>query len=286
VPFQPFGIPFEIVSPLSVEAAKARIRDRKKGWFDQKVGARGWILGPVICLWRSAFDKQGPMLIGWIADDGVGTRITGRAGSDLNGLAAYLLYAAVLAGIGVPALLRGASGSGIFAIWVLVLLTPVMLWLGHVDRRKGTPLVRFLEEALTEGRAAPDRPAPLSLAGAVVRRALVLIVNGEALGGMATGERIHDAAMGLGDGDFLILEAGEQHYMQTATDDGATFVIEWRDGGTHRHFRARHAGHSTVQDRDEGAPFSIEEVEQVFAAYAAGQPSPPFIDWEAMEAPG
>ena len=52
--FQPFGYRFEITSELTPTEAKAAIRSKKTTVFDVKNGARGWIVGPFICLWFSA----------------------------------------------------------------------------------------------------------------------------------------------------------------------------------------------------------------------------------------
>lgn len=89
--FQPFGFTFEIFSSLPPERAKAALRSKKTSLFDAQNGARGWIAGPFICLWFSAFDRYGPMLFGLISAYNLGTRVRGRAGSDLNGVAMFTL---------------------------------------------------------------------------------------------------------------------------------------------------------------------------------------------------
>ena len=78
MPFEPIGYRFEVRSPRPPAEVKTGIRSRKKGWFDVKSGARGWIAGPFICLWFSAFDEAGPMLLGIISRDGAGTRVRGE----------------------------------------------------------------------------------------------------------------------------------------------------------------------------------------------------------------
>lgn len=78
--FQPFGYRFEIISHLSAANTKKAIRDKKTGLFDAKNGARGWVAGPFICLWFSAFDRYGPMLVGLISSENFGARVRGRAG--------------------------------------------------------------------------------------------------------------------------------------------------------------------------------------------------------------
>ena len=78
--FQPFGYRFETFTSLPPAEAKAAIRSKKTSIVDAKNGARGWILGPIICLWFSAFDNYSPMLFGLISTNNLGTRVHGRAG--------------------------------------------------------------------------------------------------------------------------------------------------------------------------------------------------------------
>jgi hypothetical protein len=135
VTFQPFGYRFEVKSPSLPSDVKTAIRSRKKGWFDPKNGARGWIIGPFICLWFSAFDRYGPMLFGRISRADVGTSIAGHAGSDLNGLAlftgllpltALLLYQMVSA--------DDYTSNQLVVIGGLILLSPLVFWWSHKDR--------------------------------------------------------------------------------------------------------------------------------------------------------
>src|SRR5947207_232306 len=95
--FQPFGFRFEIQSQMPPSQTKAAIRPRLKKWFDVQNGARGWIIGPFICLWFYAFNRSGPMLLGRMSSDGFTTRISGRAGSDLNGMAWFTIIIIFLA---------------------------------------------------------------------------------------------------------------------------------------------------------------------------------------------
>jgi hypothetical protein len=128
---------------------KAAIRARKCGWFDTKNGARGWIAGPFICLWFSAFDRHGPMLLGKISEVGTSTRISGRAGSDLNGLIIFIALLPLM-----PLFLYDSIQAGDFTLTSLFVLSYLLVfWLSHRDRREAEPLVRFLKEAAS----APGR---------------------------------------------------------------------------------------------------------------------------------
>lgn len=278
--FQPFGYPFDISSPLSPSDLRKSIRSRSKGWFDVKGGARGWVVGPVICLWFSAFDRHGPMLLGWISRNTWGTRIAGRAGSDLNGL--LLLVALtpfivfnlfMMASTGGSRSLEGAVFAGGFYAFICV----IVLWAKHVFRREAEPLVRFLRDAATKSnpsrRAEPTAGADFS--------GLILTVNGEDHEGDVTPNTIHKALLGIGLDGFAVLASAPEIYLQTAWEDGG-FIIEMRDGDEARHFRAARSGRPVVSKDRSRLTFTFEEVLAVFIAYADGTPTPAWVAWETM----
>lgn len=149
--FQPFGPRFDIHSPLPFERAKAAIHKRKKRVFDPKNGARGWIVGPFICLWWTPYNKQGPMVFGRIARDGSGTRISGRAGLDLNGAvaAALIAIAAIpITWVMVSSGQASPNGALLFAS-VFAALLLLGFWARSFFHREAEPLVRFLRNAVT-----------------------------------------------------------------------------------------------------------------------------------------
>jgi hypothetical protein len=76
---------------------------------------------------------------------------------------------------------------------------------------------------------------------------------------------------------FTVLERLEEVYIQTAYEDGA-LVIEKRDGGADRHFRAWHMGGN---DR-----FDKTEVHRLFDAYYRNEPMPPTIEWRPYRLDG
>lgn len=278
--FQPFGYPFDISSAMSPSDLRKSIRSRSKDWFDTKDGARGWVVGPVVCLWFSAFDRHGPMLLGWISRSTWGTCIVGRAGSDLNGL---LLLAALtpfmafcifmLASTGGSRSLEGAASAG----GIYALICGIVLWAKHVFRREADPLVRFLRDAAT--KASPSRQAQPT-AGASFS-GLVLTVSGEDHAGEVTPETIHEALLGIGRDGFAVLASAPEIYLQTAWQDGG-FIIEKRDGDEARHFRAARSGRPVEPKDRSRLAFTFEEVLAVFIAYASGTPAPPSVAWEAM----
>lgn len=276
--FEPFGYSFEVKSPSQPSEVKAAIRSRKKGWFDPKNGPRGWILGPFICLWFSAFDRYGPMLLGRISRADLGSRITGRAGSDLNGLLlcfvlltvmAFLLYQMVSA--------ADYTTNQLVIIGGLILLSPLTFWWSHKDRREAEPLVRFLRDVITvSGQSLRAKAGSVT-----VSNAFNLNVSGEHREGPVTPEAIHDALLAVGAGDFVILESGPQIYIQTASRDGG-YILEKRDGDNERHFQARRRAVVPIAPGASNDVFTFEEVREAFMAYASGATMPPFVTWERM----
>lgn len=266
--FQPFGFPFEVRSTLPAAKSRAAIRSRLKGWFDVNAGARGWIVGPIVCLWWTAFDRFGPMLIGWISQDGGRVRVRGRAGSDLNGALMLCLLVPVMALI-VRQWVRtdGYSLQLALAVSVVLVVTPLALWNAHLDRREARPLVRFLEHALAPaGRAGAS--------GLIVDPAFILTVDGEDRPGVLTADDVREALLGLGEGGFLILASAREIYIQTKVRDG-DFILEKREGSV--------ASHVHAVRRDGGSPrerLSFEETLSALLAFASGTPAPGSITWE------
>ena len=278
--FQPFGYPFDIRSPLSSDDLREAIRARTVAWFDTTNGARGWVVGPLVCLWFSAFDRRGPMLLGWISRETWGTRIAGRAGSDLNGLLLLVALTPFMVFIVLTMAStddgrlpeRAALVGGIFAvIWVMV------LWSKHAFRREAEPLVRFLRDA-----AGPSSPSRRADAAARVRfPGLVLTVSGEVHEGDVTPAMISDALLGIGPDGFAVLASAPETYLQTAWRDGG-FIIEKRDGDQSRHFRAARPGRPVGLKDTSRLTFTYEEVLAVFLAYASARPTPASVAWEKM----
>jgi hypothetical protein len=279
VVFQPFGYRFEVRSPTQPFDVKAVIRSRKKQWFDPKDGARGWIVGPFICLWFSAFDRYGPMLFGRIVRDGFGTRITGRAGSDLNGLAMVCLVLPLIPWLFYHLLAEEAlTTKQILFLGGSMALLLLVFWTSHKFRRDAEPLVRFLGDAVTPtGRALRKKSA-----NTTISKAFSLDVGGESGKGPVTPDAIHDALLGIGSGDFVILASAPETYLQTAFRDGG-YIIEKRDGDDQRHFRALRRTALSTGSSD--PVFSFDEVRETFMAYASEAPIPPFLTWEPMQLP-
>ena len=281
--FQPFGYRFEVRSPLPSARVKAAIRSRMKDWFDAVPGARGWIVGPFMCLWLRAFDRRGPMLLAKLGRGDFGTRVTGRAGSDLNGLAAYTLSLPMLA---FSLYMLRATGEGslqtVIIVSAILLLSPLVFWWSHKDRRQADPLVRFIEDAIARAdapgtdeavtHAEAARPTEsIEFAGS---RTLILTTSG-ADRAAATREDIREALLACGHGDFVILSAAEEIYIQTAVADEG-YVLERRDGDARAHF------HAVRSDDPSATTFAFDEVEEAFLAWAEETPAPDWLVWEPV----
>jgi hypothetical protein len=278
--FQPFGYKFELLSPSTPCDVKAAIRSRKKGWLEQKNGARGWIIGPVLCLWFSAFDRYGPMLFGLITQGYDGTRVHGRAGSDLNGVMMFSLLLPLMAWIVFTMIADGSVSARELVVFALVFLIggPLMYWSAHKDRRDAEPLVRFLRDAITAGgQALRAKSATVDISPA-----LSLDIAGETCEQPLTPAMIHDALLNAGARTSVILASGPESYIQTVFRDGS-YIVEMRKGGSHYHFKAvRRPTAMSLSENDSVMHFNFEEVCEAFMAYATGSPTPHFLKWEPM----
>ncbi|WP_336978760.1 hypothetical protein [Altererythrobacter fulvus] len=277
--FQPFGMRFEAISYLAPPEAKAAIKARLKGWFDVTRAPRGWIVGPVICLWLSAFDRHGPMLFGFMSNrDGV-TRISGRAGSNLNGMVFAVFLAVILPIIAIGLVSnRQASAALLFVLGFSFPFCGLALWSGHAFRRDAAPLVDFLDKTLSKGPAPQRREAPVSeYAGPYLP--MTLQVDGEKLEGRATPEVIREAIDGIaaaGTG-FAILDHADGSFIQAALEHPG-FVIE-RGPGSGEYVAARRLSAPSEEEWTSPRHFSGAEVQAAFIAFLAGNSEPRGMQW-------
>lgn len=233
--FQPLGYRFEITSALSLGEAKRRIRREKMGWFDSKNGARGWIIGPFLCLWQSAFDRHGPMVLGFIRHDGIKTKIVGRAGADLNGTALFLFLTPLMAWLTFQMARYGRGSTGSYVVIGLLfgIGLPLTLWINSKDRREADALVHFVRRQL----APTDKNVRSSAHSSPTQsRSVRLIVNGIDRTQVSADE-LHGAIAALSIGDFAVLERASEDYMQVLSKE-SEFILEKREGSAGRHFQA------------------------------------------------
>lgn len=236
-------------------------------------------MGPFICLWMSALNRYGPMLIGRISNRGlVGSQIVGRAGADLNGTALFLLLTPLMAWITWQMHRHGQGTTQAYVVIGLVfgLGLPLTLWINSKDNKNAEPLVRFLHQTITpHGDTLRKRSAAVTMSDTVR-----LTVSGEERAGSITTEAIHDALLHAGVGDSVVLATSDEYYMQTLLEaDG--FVLEKREGDRFHHYKAaRHADTS-----DKRAYFEFEDVLATLLAYVSDSQLPEIVTWEPMELP-
>lgn len=276
--FQPFGYRFEILTNKSTETLKAAIRKKWRRWFDTRSGPRGWIVGPFFCLWNSAFDRFGPMVIGRISALDNGSVITGRAGSDLNGTA-YLLAVMVVAvpWLGLRAIAGGLS-IGTLALLGLLIGSPILvLIVRHHARQDADPLVRFLQ-GLASSAPAERTKGKTSVEAVAAIRALSLTVDGTEQPGATTIASIEAALEGLGSDGFLILASAPETYMQVA-EVSEEFIIEKRNGDRNSHTRAVYADDRPGHGSRDGTSFPLDLTRETLLAYALEKPLPSVLKW-------
>ena len=264
------GYRFEVASQHPPQEAKRRLKSKMLPWFEAKTGARGWIVGPYLCLWRSAFDKHGPMVFARIRADGFGSEVSGRAGSDLNGTFWFMLLTPIIAWVLYMAHREGQSSVQMFVTVGIVfgLGLPLTLWFNHVERKSADPLVRFIERSVG---AAPSQlrvpPASGSLSAVPVGDARITI-DGVRNPEPPSEQAIYAGLAGLEADGFLILEFGKHEYMQTLREDDR-FALERRDGSGENHFRLR-------------TKLSFDEVLQTLCQYLARQHAIDEATWERV----
>ncbi|MCX8476630.1 MAG: hypothetical protein MT490_12600 [Sphingomonas sp.] len=277
--FQPFGYRFEIFASLPPAEARAAIRSKMTGIFDAKNGARGWIAGPFICLWFSAFDRYGPMLFGLISANNFGTRVHGRAGSDLNGVLMFTLLIPLMAWLLFKMVSEGQASGGQLLVIALVFLVggPLIYWSAHKERKDAEPLERFLRKAL----AQPDARSKSTVSARKIQEGLRLNLNGEYLEGPVTDAAIQSALMRVGNRDFMIIESAPQDYLQTACRDGR-YILEVRKGGPGEHYQAVRNGGAVGGAAKANDTLTYEEVSAAMASYALGDSLPSLLRLQPM----
>ena len=278
--FEPFGYKFDIQTHSDAESVKSAIRKKMKRWFDLKNGARGWIAGPFICLWFSAFDRQGPMLLGLISRDNLGTRIHGRAGSDINSVAmsSLIMFVVMLAALPTTVSRGTTAGQYLVCASIFAVGAVIIYGIALLDRRDAEPLVRFLRDTV----AAPGLSLRSRFAPVAISNSIGMVVDGDQHEGPLTAEMIHDALLEIGTGNFVILETGPEDYLQTIGERGG-YVIEKREGDALSHFGGIHTDRIEQGAKMVGHLFSFEEVLPVFLAYASGDEAPAYVRWELID---
>ena len=266
---QPFGYHFEVHSALSPDAVKAAIRSRKKRWFDAKDGARGWIVGPFICL-QSSMWRNAPILLGRISRDNLGTRISGRAGYLGSIFGLLILTPFPVAFLYLMLATGDYSLKSIALSAVLIAFISLVFW---IDHRDAEPLVRFLRDTVGPHKSPRVQPVATKFS-----KGLRLEISGSILDDPVTPDSVRDALFEVEGDGFVILSSGEETYIQTVGEMGG-YIVEKREGSDLHHYRAVRRGAVQADDTE---IFSFEEALAVFFAYGSAAPMPPFLEWKSM----
>lgn len=273
--FTPFGYRFELISTLPLAEARASLRAKRVGWFEVKSAPRGWLIGPVFCLWLSAFDRYGPMVFGLCTEHARGTRVRGLAGSDLNGVLMFTLLIALMIFLAFVIAADGAAPAQLLpAAAVFLVAGPLVYWFAHKDRRQAEPLIHFIEDALGKARPRVKRPSRNDSIPPLPMR--LLVCEESPNGSIATAEAVCTAieTIRYDPNGFAVLQRDDWHFMQTAAKDGG-FALEKREGADAAHVAGERIG-------DGSELFSAEEVTEALLAYLGGDAAPAGVRWERL----
>lgn len=262
---------------MSVVDVKSAIRANKSGWFESKRSPRGWIIGPVLCLWMSAFDRHGPMVIAGIRSDGFGSRIVGRAGADLDGMLLFILLTPMMAWITWQMHMHGQGTVRAYLIigllWGVGL--PLTLWINSKDRRDADPLVSFLRRVAQHGGSAARGHQNLS----DERHPIKVEVAGRSWASKISETELFDALARMANGDFIVLAKGDEQYIQVAST-ASHFVVEKREGDASKHFRAE----LSKGDSDGSVQYdeSLRRAFDVLSPFMKGQQPVRDLSWKRL----
>ncbi len=250
-------------------AVRQAIRIKKSEWFEAKSSPRGWIVGPVLCLWMSAFDRHGPMVVGYIREEGFGSRIVGRAGADLNGMVMSLLLTLLMFWLTWKMYQHGQGTTGAYVVIAILfgLGLPLTLWINSKDREQADPLVRFISKSVGERSASTNsvfRPA----LDATPIEGTVMIIDSEVIAKSPSQSAVRETILDLAPDSFLIIEFGPETYMQTLRKYDR-YVLEKRDGGSDQHFRAN-------------TELEADAVVDAMTAYLHGKQPVPLTNWKRV----
>lgn len=269
---QPFGFTFEVNARCDRNTFKSDLRRMLKPWFDNRAGARGWVFGPLVCLWLSP-GRMGPSLVALILPGRAGTQATGVAGFDLAGT---LMLVAI--GLGAPifsVFMRAIPVQALLVSLVAVIAMMTRSGLHH----DADQLVRFLEKVGSPS-SKPKNRSKLASSDTSFDH-LRLSFNGEDKPGPPTARGIETALGDMEDGDFLVISTAREAYMQVARVEDE-FIIELREGSRRSHVRASYADGRQGHDSEAGATFPLEVTLKALLAYAEGKQLPAILGWRQV----
>lgn len=198
------------------------------------------------------------MVFGRITQDGFGSRISGRAGADLNGTLLFLFMLPVMVFL---LIVMHQSGQGTARAYVASTMLfgvglPLTLWVNFRSRKEADPLVRFVRKSVGDvKKPIPNGARDKRLSSQPVS-GLTMEVNGVEVGYPPSEQALFDVLVGLEQGCFVILSSGPESYMQTVLDHDR-FILERREGTRRAHWRWRD-------------PLELDEVVEAMCRYLHG----------------
>ncbi|MFB0612173.1 hypothetical protein [Aurantiacibacter poecillastricola] len=266
--------PFRIQSRLPPEQVRGLVKGAFVDWFEIREAPRGWIIGPLMCVWRTAFTNDNTVYA-LILRAGWRTRVVGFSLSDVARPFFALCLLAILWGIwnqyaAGEMLLRGAI---LFSVIIGALFTLLARW---PMAKREPPSVRFLRRLIEQDRAVSEEVEEVPLPTFECNpRALDLILSGMPTGRVESAADVISAFRKVEDAseEFIILAASDEQFIQSAPM-GDGFIVEWRDGSEDRHFTARLAA-----DREE--ELCAREALALLLTFAHDAAWPDSVIWRA-----
>lgn len=210
------------------------------------------------------------MIIGRIARDEFGSKITGRAGADLNGtlLLIFLLPLMLLLMLGMH-----QSGQGTARLYALVAIVfgiglPFTVWFNFKARKEADPLVRFVRQTVGSSAGQVSKPSRGREFDSKPVAAARMNVDGIEVEHPPSETALNDALAGLEPGGFLILSFGPETYMQTALEYDR-FILERREGNDFAHWRRKE-------------PLELRDVVEAMCDYLNGKTKIDQAKWERI----
>lgn len=243
-----------------------------KPWFAPAPGPRGFVIGPLACIWSGHSTYHRLECLALIRQDGWASRIIGMPFP----APAFAIW--LLAPVGFSLwLIDGMLSGQLYPMGAVPLLLAAIafiaggVWIALRTSRLPNPI----EKALRKEFAPPPSPAKFAfdLPGQIPAR-MAMDVSGTRHVSPVSFAELVAALDALGDGEesFVILGESDSQFMQTAPAQFG-YTIEWRRGGDDWPRIARRSGD------DDLATFQIDEVKHILCAYLSGAEDFPGLDW-------
>lgn len=222
-----------------------------------------------MCLqWSALGDRTGAVVLARIVEDGLGSRVHGRAGFDLASLGLIGVVAGVVIFSMYELAVQSTDVASLLLFSAVFLLVPgAVLWLRIASPEDAEPLVRFLRRVLETPAVCPSQHAP-SHFGRTPVQSVRLNVDGQDVAAPSEDD-LSKAILAMKPESFLIIDFGSNNFMQTVFEYDR-FILEKCDGSDHELYRAK-------------GDFDRNDVIAVMTTYLRGSQSSLPIVWEMQQ---